>query len=420
MTLIVLSILVLVLVAYLAYRDLSVGVAFVLLLLPTYGINWSLGSVTVTLLELAVVVLLSVWVVRLAQHRVQLPEYSGFWVSGGVLVVAATIGLVLAPQFAKGLEIWLAYFITPALFFIIFTSAIKTRAQLEWTFRALALSALAIGGLAVIQRFTNGWLVPDAYWVGGEGRRVTSFYSYANAVGLYLAPIVVVLSAWLYQKMQSATVSAWHRWESWLVALTIIVSVCAIIFAKSDGALVGLAAGLLFLGLSAKDTRVVTAIIVAVGAIGITAVGVPAAVWSTVTFADWSGQVRLTMWHETWQLIKDHWLLGVGLFGYPAALVPYHAATYLEIFWYPHNVLFNFWVETGLLGVAAVSAMLGQLAVSTWRHRQHIVVVGIMAAFVTMVVHGLVDVPYFKGDLAMAWWYCLAVAVVIPRTMRAT
>lgn len=413
MYLIILSIIVLVVVTYLAHRDLSWGVAMILLLLPAYGIRWSISGVSVTLLELSILVLTTVWTIRLIQHQTSLQKWQCFWYSGGALLIAATVGLVIAPQFAKGLEIWLAYFVTPALFFVVFTSTVKTQAQLVWTWRALGLTALAIGGLAVVQKFTNGWLVPDAYWLGGEGHRVTSFYSYANAVGLYLAPISVLLTAWLYQRLQTTATTVWQRAESILIAITIIISILAIIFAKSDGALVGLAAGLLFLGLSAKKTRVVTASIVAIGLITIAIAGLPAGVWHTLTFADWSGQVRLTMWHETQTLIKDHWLLGVGLFGYPVALVPYHAAKYLEIFWYPHNILFNFWVETGLLGVVAIIGMFGQLVAKTWRYRQQVLIIGIMATFVTIVVHGLVDVPYFKGDLAVLWWYLLATITIL-------
>jgi len=413
MYLVILSIVILALVVYLAQRDLSYGVAMVLLLLPAYGIRWQVSGVSVTLLELSILVLAIAWIVRLAQRQTSFSTRNSFWCSGGALLVAATVSLFIAPQFAKGLETWLAYFIAPALFFVIFTATVKTEKQLVWTFRALGLTALAIGGLAVVQRFTNGWLVPDAYWLGGEGRRVTSFYSYANAVGLYLAPIVMLLVAWLYQRLQQSTSTVYQRLESGLIAVTIIISISAIIFAKSDGALVGLAAGLLFFGLSAKKTRVATAIIAAVGLITVAITGLPAGVWQTLTFADWSGQVRLTMWHETWALIKDHWLLGVGLFGYPTALVPYHAAKYLEIFWYPHNILFNFWVEIGLLGVAAVIGMFGQLVAKTWWYRQQILTVGILATFVVITVHGLVDAPYFKGDLAVLWWYLLAVSTII-------
>lgn len=413
MAVIILSIMVLGVVVGLAYRELTWGVAVVLLLLPAYGISWSVGGVAITLLELAIWAVTAVWVVRLLQGRITFPRRNGWWYSGGALLIAATVGLIIAPQFTKGVAVWLAYFVTPALFFLVFTSVVKTTDHLVWPLRAVGITALVIGGFAVIQRLTNGWLVPDAYWLEGEGHRVTSFYSYANAVGLYLAPITVVLVAWLAQRVRQLahTKVAWI--ESGAIAATIIISIAAIIFAKSDGALVGLVAGLLFLGLSAKTTRVATGLVVVVGIMLLGAVGLPAAMVQTLTFADWSGQVRLTMWRETQALIADHWLLGVGLFGYPTALVPYHAATYLEIFWYPHNILFNFWVETGLLGVMAIGSMLGQIARAVWRCRHQVLAVGMAAMFITISVHGIVDVPYFKGDLAVLWWAGLGILTIL-------
>jgi hypothetical protein len=44
----------------------------------------------------------------------------------------------------------------------------------------------------------------------------------------------------------------------------------------------------------------------------------------------------------------------------------------------------------------------GQVTVKQWLK------LGIMAAMITIIIHGLVDVPYFKNDLAILFWIIMA------------
>jgi len=191
--------------------------------------------------------------------------------------------------------------------------------------------------------------------------------------------------------------------------LVAVSGVLAIWWAHSDGAMVGLVAGVLVLGLMIKPLRLITIGLILV-AIGYSLfAGIPASVIEKITFADWSGQVRLSIWSESWRLIRDNWLMGVGLSGYQQALVPYHLADYLEIFLYPHNYLMNFWVELGLLGALTfiwIPIKYAWLGVRGW-HRSKTdqnIFVALIVGMVVILVHGLVDVPFFKNDLAILWW----------------
>ena len=78
----------------------------------------------------------------------------------------------------------------------------------------------------------------------------------------------------------------------------------------------------------------------------------------------------------------------------------------IEPLLYPHNIIFNFWLEIGLAGLLAFgwtialffNAGFSQLRRGDW------LTLGMMAAMVVILVHGLVDVPYFKNDLAALFW----------------
>ena len=112
------------------------------------------------------------------------------------------------------------------------------------------------------------------------------------------------------------------------------------------------------------------------------------------------------------ELLKDHPMLGAGLSGYPTALKPYHQRTDLEIFQYPHNIFLNIWVEMGLLGlIGFIFLIVTVLRTTIISMHSQAKACGYIVIFVLiqMFLHGLVDVPYFKNDLAILTWTLLAI-----------
>ena len=132
---------------------------------------------------------------------------------------------------------------------------------------------------------------------------------------------------------------------------------------------------------------------------------------SALTFNEWSGKVRLIIWRESWAMLKDHPVFGAGFGAYPEVIKPYHRATVIEIFQFPHNILLNLWSETGLLGIMAFAWILWtwiRLSTHDARRTTHSSLLPALAIVLAIVVHGLVDVPYFKNDLAMLFWILIA------------
>jgi O-antigen ligase len=64
----------------------------------------------------------------------------------------------------------------------------------------------------------------------------------------------------------------------------------------------------------------------------------------------------------------------------------------------PHNLYLNLWLETGLLGLIGTLWFLG---LYLRRMRRHPAGSIYAAAVVSILVHGLVDTPLFKNDLAL-------------------
>jgi len=118
--------------------------------------------------------------------------------------------------------------------------------------------------------------------------------------------------------------------------------------------------------------------------------------------------MRVQQWRETIELLKTTPYFGSGLAGYQIAVIPFHQNSHVEIFLFPHNFFLNFYVHTGLLGLLAILWLVITAIVLWFKNYFSILkqpeakVLNIVAglALLEILIHGLVDVPYFKNDLA--------------------
>ena len=83
---------------------------------------------------------------------------------------------------------------------------------------------------------------------------------------------------------------------------------------------------------------------------------------------------------------------------------------------YPHNLFLNVWSELGLAGLLFTVAALFWLSIRLFRllRRREAWAVGAVLAWVALIVHGLVDVPFFKNDLAILTVALALLAVFVP------
>jgi O-antigen ligase len=78
---------------------------------------------------------------------------------------------------------------------------------------------------------------------------------------------------------------------------------------------------------------------------------------------------------------------------------------------HPHNVLLDFWLSTGILGLLSFLWLqlvfwraVIRLQSFAARVRATPLLVGVMAAMAASLVHGLVDNSYFLEDLSIVFW----------------
>ncbi|MBI4098461.1 MAG: O-antigen ligase family protein [Candidatus Magasanikbacteria bacterium] len=421
------------------------GALFILIAcLPLYLLRFNIGSLPSTALEVMVWMVFILWFACMFvipdKHREAMrdPEstisgsrisrfarfrddiYTHWPLSLGILllIITGTVSIFIAPDLRAAAGLWKAYIIEPLALFIVFLTTFKKEDAPKIIF-ALSLTALATSVFAIYQKFT-GFGIPNPYWAAEETRRVTSVWGFPNAVGLFLAPLVP-LFVWrivssvipdpakrgsgIHQFLDPGSRVASRRLSGmtfYYYLLVILSSLLAIIFAKSTGALVGLAAALIITGILYKKTRIATIALTTLGAILVLTAPQLASVKQELLMQNYSGRIRRDMWAESIELLSEHPILGTGLSSYKEVIQRYRIDKWIEIFEYPHNIILNFWIELGALGVLAF------ILIFYWLFKTTRAAPALLAAFAVILIHGLVDVPYFKNDLAVQFWLLAA------------
>ena len=87
-----------------------------------------------------------------------------------------------------------------------------------------------------------------------------------------------------------------------------------------------------------------------------------------------------------------------------------------EDFQYPHNIFLTVWSELGLLGLISFVGLVVHIFAQLIRLNKKkidLFALALVGSFSFMLIHGLVDVPYFKNDLSLEFWSLIVLAEVI-------
>jgi len=418
------------------------------LVLPLYVVRFRIGPIPTTALEIFVLATFVVWLVGkwFAGKLVETQDFASLrqnpslrrWALPiAAWLIVTLIAVFIAPDKWAALGHWRAFMFEPILVFVmlmdllffvetpsegvsttnkITPSGVSTRDAMSY---GMATVCILMGAYAIYQFFT-GFGIPDP-WGAVPGRRSTGIFGFPNGLSLFMAPFgIACFIQWI------KAVYAGEGWKPRLMFLAgWALSLAALMTAKSMGGIVAFGIGAILVLLMNKRTRIVGIVICVLGLVASSLIGYR--IFTTRIHLDsldeslymtkaWSSMVRVTIWKESWQLIKAHPLLGSGLRSYQTAVAPFHQAKWMEIYPHPHNIIMMLSIETGLLGLLAfiwlvvtwVRAVrstryevLGTTDLSRWFW---------LIPLIVILAHGMVDMPYFKNDLAMQFWILAALA----------
>ncbi len=384
-------------------------------LAPAYVIRWHIGPLPSTLLEAAILLTIAAFAVEAYRAKHALEWRSPFTIPAAVFLVAGAISVLVSPEHVKGLGLYRAYLVEPIAFYFVLGHV----TQNAWRARVI-LGGLAAG--ASVAGIANAVVILNAirhHTLNLALPPPVVIYNTPNAVALYLVPLIgIAASLFLYDR---------DRWVRPLSALFLAISLGATFLSLSRGGYFALAVIALIL---AVVNRYRWYLLPAVVVLGVAMSRVPAIATRMAHEFNLSDPnntfvSRLNLWEATLRMLKDRPIFGSGLFGFARGIQPYRGGVYEENLIYPHNFVLNMWTETGLLGLAAFLWLLVQTFRVSWKgwtsgpQSWRAIQLGIVLAMVAIVIHGLVDVPYFKNDLALEFWTFLGLAWAGTRAAKA-
>ncbi|MFH1598159.1 MAG: O-antigen ligase family protein [Patescibacteria group bacterium] len=394
--------------AFIAYRRTDWAVAITILLLPTYLIRYSNDFFPFTLLEAMLLLLFLIWLFKAVKNKEKIIWPN--WLLAVIFLLSAIVATFLSPDLRSASGLLKAYFIEPALFFFVLVNVIKEKKQLKMIAWALGLLVVWLSIYGVVQMF-SGVGIPDP-WQAEEGRRIVSVYDYPNALGLIIAPIIALFIA------LAARVKFFTPRNFWWGFMIVILGIFSLMASVSQGAWLGLGLAMVFLSFFLFNWKKVLATWLVLVILILAIPQTRDYVMPLITFSDVSGDVRKVMWQGTYNLLKARPMVGAGLAGFPHYYEQYRLIKHTEFLLYPHNVVLNFWVELGLFGLIVFVGLIIQF----FRQARRLLktknvelnwAIALMTAMVCLLGHGLVDVPYFKNDLAILFWLLLGMMAVV-------
>jgi len=266
---------------------------------------------------------------------------------------------------------------------------------------AVIVSGVIISLIAYLQFARGGGL-------GVEGvRRIRSVFHHPNELALYLGRIVPVSAAYVFFMPRT--------WRTWAYLGAIGLSF-------SRGGYIGVAAALLLLICATGNRRLIIGYIAAGTFVGIAAFATGIERFTSILHpASGSDGLRLNIWASAARMLRDHPAWGVGLdqfvSQYPRYIKP---DAWQERFTsHPHNLILDFYVRLGLLGLAWLIFTLVPFMVRGWRVAMRrkaegdllrfALVIGATGTLVDFTVHGMVDQDYFLHMLAYGFWFAILI-----------
>lgn len=408
----------LLLFSYLAYTNIVYGLSIIIILLPSYLLRFSIFGLPSSLLELMIIILFFIFLIKDKKYKSinyklknnsfnKLPKPYRYILLLWILV--SIFGLIINFSFGS-LGIWRAYFLEPLMFFIVFIYSINNSKDKEKILKSFIILISYLFIIAIYQYFTN-WNLSSSYFYPNI-HRLTSVFPQPNMLSLLLAPI----SSFLFVYSLEFKKKIWY-------IIPAILGFSLLYLAKSHGALIAVFIALLFYFLIKKSYRKISLGLIILGIVFISLFSSPLKYLNNfkeqlfnpgTDLQITSLEVRSHLWRDSFNLIKDNYLLGTGIRSFKEVMKNYHTINWIEIYPHSHNIFLHTWIELGLFGVIVFILFLTQIFISLkelYKKKKRIFF-PLALSWITFIIHGLVDLPYFKNDLAILFFILLGFTIL--------
>jgi O-antigen ligase len=329
------------------------------------------------------------------------------WVGAGI------ISLLWAQYRGEAVTQLRVMILEPALFYLIFrTIPIDSRTVIRLV-DALLLAGFIVAAIGLFQ-FIQGDSVITAE---AGAQRLASVYGSPNNVGLFLGRCIPFAFASLIAPLD-------RRRRIWSLILLGVMGF-AVLLSQSVGAIfIGVPASIVVVLILTLGRRA-RYILLVLGLLAIAAFlfSLQSERFARVlTFDSGTNFYRIRVWESAINIIRDHPFTGLGLDQF---LYAFRGHYIMPDAWqepnlsHPHNIILDFWVSLGLLGILTLVV----LQFSFWKNAVHSLPItrdkfpllyalniGVIGSMVNLITHGLVDNSLYVQDLCYVFALLLALA----------
>lgn len=403
----------------LGYSRILLGVTAACL--PLYAVRWSYGPLPTTLLETLVLATIALYLVATIRALLAVSSARDTAIRAllagsrrapniaiALLLLSGVISVFVATDHRAALGLYRAYFVEPVVLFYVASDLLRRRADFRTLLMGLGIGTSIFAVMNVVV-FAAAAFQNTIHF----GAPPSAIYTSSNAVAMFLEPpaaFAIGLVLFADERRDRLMALAW----------ALILAVAFVLTFSRGGYLALAIFGVLTVIKVRPDLRrpLLVVGIVAAAAVLLTVVVASTTPLMKTRFSyvalNYTLQTRAAIFTATLGIIAAHPILGVGLGGYV-----YNLHGFPEI--YPHDVYMTFWVELGVLGLLAFLYVFVRLGVSAWRALslasgfEKALLWGVVGTVVTWAVHGIVDSPYWKNDMAVEFWLVVAIAVAVTR-----
>jgi len=203
------------------------------------------------------------------------------------------------------------------------------------------------------------------------------------------------------------------------LGLVLLLMILALVFSFSRGAWLGAVGALISYGFWEKKARVKVAVALFIAVIVL--LSVPSLRGRLASIANLSHPLtreRIYIWKATWEMIKTHFLLGIGMDNYSIVYQKYMLeGAEISRPSSAHNIFLNIWVEGGLLallsftGIVVITLVKGFRLIRSFSGLARAVAVASFSALLGILIHNQVDCTLYSMHVGPVFW--LLVGMII-------
>lgn len=388
------------------------------------GESYSTGELTILFCIAAAVIRLVMLALQGKLHLREWLCYRRKWFDIPALAIIGTalLSLIVASHSVTSLRELRLVILEPFALYIMLSTIYIPRGI--GGARTLVTTLIALGAAMGIYSIYHYRFIHEVERAGGV-ERILAIYHSPNQLALFLDRIIPLALA--------LVALAPGRLPRLLAAAALVPMLVAWFYTYSLGGWLGLGAAIVVILALISWRWLVAGGLALAGGLAILLIWDPLhRITDRFNLSYGTNEMRIYIWQSALAMIRDYPIFGVGLdrflYVYPKYMLP-QAALEPNLS-HPHNLVLDFWLRLGIMGLLAALTLLGAFfytGIRLVRIFQQMpqdisvrwgraIAVALIASMAGFVAHGMIDNSFFLIDLAVVFWVSLtAMAALAAR-----